>query len=249
MSTVRELTDAYIAALTRVPPAGPGICSVCHGVPGPGFPTCFSCSESMGQVSWPLRCITPIAIFTPRDQLDTLLSSYKNSSSPPVRARGRARIAALFARFLDNHGACLAPGGWDAITYVPSTQQRPGVHPLRAALEMAPVYKEWVEDLLTGGSASIAHNRADDDGFRVIGDADGRRILLADDMFTSGARMQSAASALTLAGATVVAGVVIGRRYYTDGRHAEVLAEARRHSYRFDTCALDDEPWSIPFAP
>jgi hypothetical protein len=249
MSTVRELTDAYIAALTRVPPAGPGICSACHGVPNPGFSTCFSCSQSMGQVSRPIRSITPIAIFAPRDQLDTLLNNYKNSSSPRVRARGRARIAAIFARFLNNHGACVAPGGWDAITYVPSTQQRSGVHPLREALGIAPAYKEQIEDLLAGGTAPITHNRADDDGFRVTDDVEGRRILLADDMFTSGARMQSAASALTLAGATVVAGVVIGRRYYTGGRHSQVLAKARKRSYRFDTCALDDEQWRIPFTP
>jgi predicted amidophosphoribosyltransferase len=37
------------------------------------------------------------------------------------------------------------------------------------------------------------------------------RILLVDDTFTSGATFQSAASALALGGADVIAGVVIGR--------------------------------------
>jgi hypothetical protein len=37
------------------------------------------------------------------------------------------------------------------------------------------------------------------------------RILLIDDTFTSGARLQSAASALALAGATVVAAFTLGR--------------------------------------
>lgn len=246
MPTVRELTDPYIASLTRVPPSGPGICTICHGVPNPGFSTCYSCSQSMGQVTWPLRRVVPISIFAPRDQLDTLLRNYKNSSSLEVQKRGRLRVAALFTRFLDNHDDCVAPDGWDAITPVPSTQQRAGVHPLRRALGISPRYGEQVEDLLAAGAARITHNRADDDGFRVTGDVQGRRVLLADDMFTSGARIQSAASALTLRGATVVGGIVIGRRYYTDGRHAVVLAEARRGAYRFNSCALDDDPWALP---
>jgi predicted amidophosphoribosyltransferase len=249
VSTVRELTDSYVAALTRVPPVGTGICTVCHGVPNPGWSNCYSCDQSMGQVSRPLRRIVPIAIFAPRDQLDTLLASYKNSSNPAVQARGRARIAALFTRFLDAHDECISSDGWNVIAPVPSTRQRPGTHPLRSALALAPRYRAQVNDLLAGGTARTGHNQAHDDGFRVTRDVQGLRVLLADDMFTSGARMQSAASALTLAGATVVAGVVVGRRYYTDGRHADVLREARRRAYRFDTCAIDDDPWNISFTP
>ena len=40
----------------------------------------------------------------------------------------------------------------------------------------------------------------------------GKRFLLVDDVYTTGARSQSAASALQLAGGLVVAIVVIGRR-------------------------------------
>ena len=53
--------------------------------------------------------------------------------------------------------------------------------------------------------------RASDGGYAVMRDVDGVNILFVDDTFTSGARIQSATSALTLARATVVAAIPIGR--------------------------------------
>jgi adenine/guanine phosphoribosyltransferase-like PRPP-binding protein len=65
-------------------------------------------------------------------------------------------------------------------------------------------------------------------------------VLLVDDTFTSGATFQSAASALTLAGATVVAGVVIGRVIDTDfsKQAADLWDRQRAIRFRFDRCCL-----------
>lgn len=46
--------------------------------------------------------------------------------------------------------------------------------------------------------ASVDHNKADDDAFTVSRPLSGERVLLIDDTLTTGARLQSAASALGL---------------------------------------------------
>jgi orotate phosphoribosyltransferase len=75
----------------------------------------------------------------------------------------------------------------------------------------------------------------------VITDVEGASILLVDDTFTSGARAQSAASALQLAGADVVAILTIGRyikpEFSDEAR--EMFDDARATLFSFDTCCLE----------
>lgn len=65
--------------------------------------------------------------------------------------------------------------------------------------------------MLEPGSAQIGHNSAHDQGFTVSRSVEGSKVLLIDDTFASGARVQSAASALSLAGASVVSVLVVAR--------------------------------------
>jgi orotate phosphoribosyltransferase len=62
-----------------------------------------------------------------------------------------------------------------------------------------------------------------DDGFAPTTSVSGDRILIVGDTFTSGARTQSAASALQLAGARVVAILPIGR--VVDPEFSDAAAE------------------------
>jgi len=64
--------------------------------------------------------------------------------------------------------------------------------------------------LVRSGTA-VDHARPDQRAFTVVGSVAARRILLVDDTWTTGARAESAASALAGAGAVVVGIVVIGR--------------------------------------
>jgi phosphoribosylpyrophosphate synthetase len=96
------------------------------------------------------------------------------------------------------------------LRWVPSSRGRSGQHPLEQALQLL----EWNQRIVTTlapGPATIDHNNAADDGYEVIRQVRSTRFLLVDDTLTSGARLQSAASALQLEGAEVVAAVVIGR--------------------------------------
>jgi predicted phosphoribosyltransferase len=102
----------------------------------------------------------------------------------------------------------------------------------------------WDEDLvdaLRKGPAHIGHTISDDAGFKIKQSVAGRSLLLVDDTLTTGARLQTAASALSLAGAKVVAAVVVGRVMNPDfSEPAHQLWDRCRHvSYSFERCCLE----------
>ncbi len=74
-------------------------------------------------------------------------------------------------------------------------------------------------------------------------DVNAARVLVLDDTFTTGARAQSAASALALAGATPIA-IVPGTRYVKPGWVASgaLLKRAGALSYSFDYCCVGSHP-------
>jgi predicted amidophosphoribosyltransferase len=243
--TAIEITDPHLRTYTRVLPIGPGVCDVCHGVPGPGWERCWSCAQTIRQVSRPIELVVPISLTELLGQLHHVLRSYKREDYPlSVRDRFRLQVSALLARFLWQHGDCIraaAGEDWDCITIVPSSQGRSGVHPLEEAIRMFPFLADQYRRLLGTGTAKAVHNRASDKAFRVTEDVTGTRVLLVDDTFTSGARAQSAASALQLAGARVVAMVPIGRVIKPDfsTEAAALLTRARAHAFDFAICCLE----------
>ncbi len=246
MPTVAELTDPLLGTYTQVLPVGPGVCNVCHGAPGSGYARCFSCTQSTRQVSRPIELVVPVSLTALLGQLHHSLRSYKQPSYPhQVRAKFGIQVGALLARFLATHGDCIrrASGSdWDCITIVPSSQGRAGAHPLEDALLLFPSLGAQYLALLTPGDPGADHNRASDMAYLAKPEADGLRVLLVDDTFTSGARMQSAASALQLSGASVVAAVPVGRvvnpGFNTES--AALLAAARTRPFDFGVCCLHE---------
>lgn len=247
MATAVELTDPYVHIFTRVPPIGPGICPICHRPPNADFRLCWSCEQTTSQVARPIERVIPISLYEVGGQLHRWLRGYKDDADSTLRTRLTLRIAATLGRFLAHHGECIAPAGWDVITTVPSTGARSGIHPLVRALSLIQPYGDQHQTLLERGSVTISHNRPSDNGFVTTGTV-GQRVLLVDDTFTSGARLQSAASRLQLDGATVVGAVVIGRvldRAY--GERSERIWEiAGSEIFSFNTCCLEGRPWPIP---
>jgi hypothetical protein len=245
MPTAVEITDPLIRTYTRVLPVGPGVCDVCHGAPGTGWERCWSCAQTVGQVSRPVELVVPISLTELLGQLHHALRSYKNDGYPAsVRERFRLQVSALLARFLWRHGDCIrgaAGRDWDAITIVPSSQGRAGPHPLQEAIQMFAFLDDQYRSLLGPGPDKADHNHASEGAYAVTEDVDGLGILLLDDTFTSGARAQSAASALQLAGAQVVAVVPIGRvikREFSD-ESAALLDRAGEEPFDFDMCCLE----------
>lgn len=164
--------------------------------------------------------VVPISLFRPGSHLHRALVCYKSGRDASARAVLARDVAELVAHFLSRHSSCLARasgGGWDRIDVVPSTRRGAATHPLLRALDAVPLLAGRRAELLSRAGAPLDHLSPDPDGFtaRTPGRR-GCRVLLLDDIFTTGARALSAVHALQRSGAEVVAVVPIGRLVHTD---------------------------------
>ena len=243
MPTAQDLTDSAAGYLTPVPQVSEGVCDVCHGAPSAGYPRCFSCAETCRQVAHPVQRVVPISLYQIPGQLHHVLRGYKDNPDAAVRARFSLIVAALLTRFLSRHGDCVAKaagGAFELATTVPSSGERPLPHPLDQAIQRSPWLSRQCRPLLARGHGDLGHNRASELAFMVTEEVRGRRVLLLDDTFTTGASLQSAASALTVAGAQVVAAVPVGRVINPEfnAESGELWSTAAATAFDFERCCL-----------
>jgi hypothetical protein len=252
MATAEELTDPYLSTYTPVPKAAPGVCHVCHSATNPGWNDCMSCERTVRGVSRPTRLVVPISLTkVPTSvsgddggQFHDVLRIYKYGHNADVRSRMELQVSAVLTRFLRAHTTCIveaAGEAWDYITVTPSTRNRTGPHPLELAIQRSADLAKQYRTVLQPGAQPIAGRESRDDGFVPTADVSGGRFLIVDDTFTSGARTQSAASALQLAGARVVAILPIGRVVdpaFSDAA-GELWRQARATRFDFGVCCLD----------
>jgi Phosphoribosyl transferase domain len=244
MATAAQYTDPYLQTYTQVPAAGSGVCAVCHSGPGPGHATCYSCAEVMRQVSHPTTNVIPISLYTLNSQLWHVLRFYKDGSGRSAQLHAM-QVAAIIARFAAQHLPCVAGvlgGDLTVVTSVPSTRSppRPGRHPLETAITRVGTLASLYAPLLGRGPAHVDHNQADNDAFTVAARLTGQRVLIIDDTFTTGARLQSAVSALRRNGASAVAAVVVGRVISPEWNDncRRIWDQARESQFSFDECCL-----------
>lgn len=218
--TAPPLLPRLAALCTLPPPGAPLVCRVCHGPASAGYDTCWSCAlvgRRLG--ARPAPRVVPVSLFRPGSPLHGALVGYKSSPDRSNRESLSGLLAELVSWFLALHGPCLghtAGGGWDVIDVVPSTRRSAPSHPLADALASTPALAARGASLLRRGPAPLGHLEPAAAGFLADPSASGRRVLLLDDIFTTGARSRSAAAALQLAGAVVVAIVPVGRMVHTD---------------------------------
>ena len=210
-----------------VPPVGPGVCATCHGPARDGPPMCWCCravSALLEPVSDGCPLVVPVALCRTGDPLHTVLRGYKDSPVVAGRRHFAARLGAHLSGFLSVHGACIARTSgstWDCVAVVPSSTRTAGAggqrrvaapeHPLRPVVGAVPCLSGLVGIDMRRGAGSADHLVPDPAAFEVDGEVCGRKVLLVDDTWVTGARMRSAAAALGAAGAEVVAMVVAGR--------------------------------------
>jgi len=216
------------------------VCGVCCG-PAGAHGVCFACRWVARRLGHPLAPVFPVRLCPLPGPLYSVLMGYKESPVAEARHRFGPLVRALLEGFLSAHAPCLAAaagGPCDLVVPVPSTA-RPAGSPLAgieglaaACARLAP----WRPALLVRTGAPVGHMRPDADAFAVPaarrGDVAGRRALLLDDTYVSGARAQSAATALRRAGARAVVIVVAGRVLRPDRApaHAAFLDRARRRA-------------------
>jgi predicted amidophosphoribosyltransferase len=210
-----------------VPAAEPGVCRLCHGPARDSRARCWCCravSRALGDDSGDHPTV-PASLFMADDPLHTVLRGYKDAGAVAARRHFARRLAAHVDAFLEAHARCVEreAGPWDAVAVVPSSVRRAFVdgsgrsgrvwarHPLTAVIDDVGVLSGIHRVELVRGPGAVGHLAPQRHAFVAPETARRRRVLLLDDTWVTGARMASAAAALELAGATVVAQVVAGR--------------------------------------
>ncbi len=205
---MREPTAERLRGAAR--DARRGVCRICAAGAAPGYSMCTSCRDVAVALGRPPLPVTPIALVNGSSPLYRALRQYK-SGERDVASRQAARLGSLLDRFLTRHAACIAPDGLDLCVVVPSPcDGRPPPHPLAALVARSRVVPPPV-DALFPGPARVAHRQPATSGYHASDGVRGKRVLLLDDVYTSGAHLQSAATALGAGGAKAVYALVLAR--------------------------------------
>jgi len=196
---------------------------------------CANCRRTCRQLGAPLVSVSPISLATRDSAIYHLLRQYK--SAHPVAGPQRRHLADLLALFFDRHLDCVAPGGIDAVAVVPSsTGIRTPPHPLATVLSgiggLPPVLP-----CLSLGTDPAGHHRASRAAVSVTLSLRGLRVLVVDDVCTTGAHLQSAVWAIRAGGAAAVHAVVVGRFLRQDWpASCALLARAFEHRWDQHSC-------------
>lgn len=251
ISPAQRIADAVAVqrAFLRNPfPPSDGVCSVCRGAAGSNYSLCFRCNGHRQEAGAFLAdVVAPISYSVKNHQHAYNLISYKSQVPSPA---AQFSLWALGVDFLIRHNACLsAPvgGPFTHLAAVPSTRGRVGEHPLLTVL----VNRIGLPKISAISNAKYDNSDRDfhRDRFSVDPFGEGSespRVMIIDDTWTTGARVQSLAYALKSAGATGVAAVVLGRHVNpADGQRYEPsrrLMDRIRTSPPFDSgrCVMDD---------
>ena len=236
------ISDALADELVPMPYDAPDVCPMCRS--GRTSPTalCISCTSTSSQVSHPCPMVIPISFYAKPSPLRERMHDFKEHGDEVVRATESRNVAAIAARYIAEHGGALAErfGAWDATVAVPSTRHndRPA---LQTAIEenfpgtFAPFTRP-----LTQGSGSMGFNQASESGFLPTEAVEGKRFLLIDDTFTTGARLHSAHHALVANGATIPAAVIVTRKINPSSRYGSLAMWNRQTQIAF---RFDAPPW------
>lgn len=242
---VDEASEAYQRAMRSVLPAGPGICRVCSGFIDPEYETCYRCDNQPNS----LAAMVPITYSEHLGQMHLALRNYKDGSSAAIRRHAAVRLAAILWRFLREHEGCVARAarvdGFDLVTTVPSSSPERDRHSAFAELTgwIEPIKARLCRTLAPTGEVEgreFAANR-----FAPTDELSSDSVLLLDDTWATGGHAQSAAHALTAAGARKVALVVIGRHVRPEfepvqgsGETCRDILDELSEEFNWATCAV-----------
>jgi len=211
-------------------------CDICTNVTLDEFELCDSCLLAEQKLSYVCRRVIPICWYSKPSAMRDRLTGYKSDDEPDERS-GK-ELACIFSRFFVEHETRLRTevGHWDLITVVPSTTRNPP-HPLEKALDACAYWDLPLDSCLARGPGELGYRKYSDAGFTSTTDIAGKRVLMLEDVFTTGSRSLSAASAIHQAGAEAAAIVVGARRINPDYEgipgQKELWTEQSLKSYDF----------------
>lgn len=194
------------------------VCKICRAIihePGPVSRVCENCLENAAALDGTNSPILPISLYARDSLLRTWLTHYKPDIDNEHGEIGEspsscvAAMTQLFSRFFEMNPWLLI--NIDAAVVVPSTR-RPPPHPLEEIIASSPVGNLLRPGRLTRTEDSLAHRHANQFAYDASDTLVGQRILLIDDVYASGARLQSAAAAVRKRGGVIGNAVVAARR-------------------------------------
>lgn len=245
MNVVETVDPARRIARVRPPLPGPGVCGICRGPASEGRGYCWCCRRVcalLGEVPGSIPYVLPMVAFAPGDVWNVMLRRYKDAPVVAARRHFAKLLSVETEHFFTAHGDCLrvTTGGFDSYCVVPTTRPHTRTmfpHPLEAVLAGVSAFEPLGAIRLAPFQPSF-HLRprteafVADDPTRVAG----RRVLVVEDSWVTGARALSAVVALRSARAVVTAVLVIGRSvdpsasllsrsWWTDLRRASATAD------------------------
>jgi hypothetical protein len=231
----RELDAALIS-----PRRGIGVCPRCFDLISEPRGLCRNCSRNGDNIT----AFVPISYSVGGEVLHQDLAAYKRRADPSVPFRTR-RLAGVLDDFLASHGRCLADAAgvrrFDLVTTVASGSGQPerdNYHPLRDLVHEIPQLHDRYERVLYPGLHRGSDRVYDPLRYLAFPDLHALRILMIDDLWTTGASAQSAAAALREAGAAVVAVVAIGRHLNRDWANNDLRLQRLKGNFDHGACPL-----------
>jgi predicted amidophosphoribosyltransferase len=212
------------------------VCSMCRSWRNPQYRLCSNCLEASDELARPCTRVVPITLYRRPSRLRDWLTYYKQTPEVEHREEYRVNLATVLGRFMRENQPELwdTTGGYSVACVVPSSSRQELQHPLRGIVSESDVFGVPVVDLLRRGVGDLGHRILSDRGFVPNGDVSGERVLLVDDVYTTGSRAQSAASALQVAGGSVAAVLVLARRIDPDFNEAANQVWLRQSSRSYD---------------
>jgi hypothetical protein len=181
------------------------------------------------------------SLYRKPSELRDWLTRYKgrDDEGDPFDPDCLVKVRAILGRMLIEHGDHLeeSTGALDGIVVVPSTS-RPAPHPLAQLISTLDLDAELLP-LLKRGHGQLDFRKPSPAGYQAVDHAPAR-VLLIDDVYTTGARLNSAAFALARAGHEVAGALVVARRVNPDYAAAGQELWDRATAQAF---AWDSSPW------
>ncbi|MGW2217787.1 hypothetical protein ACWCSD_22585 [Nonomuraea sp. NPDC001684] len=264
MDRARAVTDPVIPLFRNVPAVRSGVCRICHTGPndkpdGEPYEICSSCARTVNGFRRHAEPVVSISLAVEEGEDNGLFRLMARREAVPAgksRLRPETLMAATLSRFYDAHEACLtqvAGGPFTMVTTIPSTRlDRPveAFHIMPRVIGMIGALRAFYKPVLLPNdkyAPVLAGRDSHPEAFQLTGtpnDAQalrGERVLLVDDLFVSGAHMQSAAYTLFKAGAEEVVALALLRLIVPSAWHRNRMSiwqEAGDQPFSFDRCCL-----------
>lgn len=232
------------AAGLLAPRPGLGVCQICFNLIGSECTHCRACRTGENH----LDALAAISYSVSGSELHRKIEAYKRHAEPFVRDAVRD-LAVILERFLSAHELCV--GGrerFHLVTTVPSSDPRRDQHNQlrRIVAGLVPAVSSRHQRLLLPTGIAVKARSFNRARYQAVASLSGQRVLLIDDMWTTGASAQSAAAVLRDAGASYVAAAVIGRHLNRGYRDNQARLADLEGGFSWARCVLCQEAPPAP---